>query len=185
MSSSSEEESSSESSTSSSEGSDLSRELRRRRKVFNKGKRIKYEEGPKKYPEDEITYSNWQIGLVASLFLLIGYAIYEYEYVELCALKFYANVLGDKDAQHILGQRYYLGSGVVRNKTLAFYWFKEAAKQGHPHASYNLGVLHMQGFHRLERKGEAHKLIKHAAKVGIKEAEHVLKTACAKGECDR
>lgn len=180
-----EEDSSSQSSTSSDESSDISAEIRRRRKVFNMGKKVKFEkEEPKKYLEDEITYTNWQIVLMVSLVLLMGYVIYEYEYVHVCALKFYANI-GDKDAQHILAQRYYLGRGVTRNKTLAFYWFKEAAKQGHPHASYNLGVAHIQGFHRLERKGEAHELIKHAAKVGVKEAEHVLKTACSKGECDR
>lgn len=179
-----EEESSSESSTSSNEGSDSSPILRRRSQFINKGKNIKSEEEPKKYLEDEITYSNLQIALMVSLVLLMGYVIYEYEYVHVCALRFYANI-GDKDAQHILAQRYYLGRGVIRNKSLAFYWFKEAAKQGHPHASYNLGVAHIQGFHRLERKGEAHELIKHAAKVGVKEAEHVLKTACAKGECDR
>lgn len=138
----------------------------------------------KKYLEDEVTFTNLQLAMMILLVGLMGYVIYEYEYVHVQALRFYAT-MGDQDAQHILGQRYYTGRGVVRNKTTAFYWFKEAAKQGHGHASYNLGVAHIQGFHRLERKGEAHELIKHAAKVGVKEAEHVLKTACAAGECDR
>uniref|UniRef100_A0A1B6GPZ1 Uncharacterized protein n=1 Tax=Cuerna arida TaxID=1464854 RepID=A0A1B6GPZ1_9HEMI len=138
----------------------------------------------KKTLEDEISYTPLQIMSMIILMSMAAYVVWEHEYMHVCALRFYANI-GDKDAQHILAQRYYLGKGIPRNKTLAFYWFKRAADQGHGHASYNLGVAHIQGFNRLERKGEAHDLIKHAASQGIKEAQHVLETACTKGECDR
>lgn len=141
-------------------------------------------EKPIRYLEDEITYSNLQVSLIVFLSLLMCYVIYEHEYMHILALRFYANV-GDQDAQHILGQRYYLGKGVLRDKKAAFYWFKEASKQGNAYSSYNLAVAHLQGFHRLDRKGEAHDLIKHAASSGIKDAERLLKTACAKGDCDR
>lgn len=139
---------------------------------------------PAKYEEDEITYSNFQISLLIFLSLLMCYIIYEYEYMHILALRFFAYT-GDKDAQHILGQRYYLGKGVLRDKPTAFYWFKEAAKQGHAYSAYNLAVAHLQGFLRLERKGEAHDLIKLAASMGLKDAERLLETACARGECDR
>ncbi|KAG8278227.1 hypothetical protein J6590_025543 [Homalodisca vitripennis] len=148
-----------------------------RQKLFNESEK-------KKTLEDEITYTPLQIMLMIILMSMAAYVVWEYEYMHVCALRFYAN-MGDKDAQHILAQRYYLGKGIPRNKTLAFYWFKRAADQGHGHASYNLGVAHIQGFNRLQRKGEAHDLIKHAASQGIKEAQHILDTACAKGECDR
>lgn len=93
--------------------------------------------------EDDITFSKLQLALMLFLVLAMVYVVYEHEYMHLCALRFYAN-LGHSDAQHILAQRYYLGRGVPRNKSIAFYWFKEAAKQGHAHASYNLGVAHLQ-----------------------------------------
>lgn len=139
---------------------------------------------PEKYLEDEITYSYWQLALMIFLSMFMCYVIYEYEYMHILALRFYAN-MGDQDSQHILGQRYYMGRGVPRDKKAAFYWFKEAAKQGHGHASYNLALAHLQGFHRLERKGEARELLQQAANLGIKEADELMKDACSKGECDR
>ncbi|MPC89495.1 hypothetical protein E2C01_084446 [Portunus trituberculatus] len=63
-------------------------------------------------------------------------------------------------------------------------WFSKAADQGHPQASYNLAVGHLQGHPTKLQKGDAHKLIRHAASHGVPEAEEVMKRVCSKGRCD-
>jgi TPR repeat protein len=40
---------------------------------------------------------------------------------------------------------FFEGVGVERHEAKAMEWFKKAADQGHPHASYNLAVGHLKG----------------------------------------
>ena len=40
---------------------------------------------------------------------------------------------------------FYAGIGVERHPEKAMEWFKKAADQGHPHASYNLAIGHLKG----------------------------------------
>ena len=43
---------------------------------------------------------------------------------------------------------------------LAMQWFRKAADQGHPHASYNLAIGHLTGVKTDVLPGEAHHLIR-------------------------
>jgi TPR repeat protein len=83
-------------------------------------------------------------------------------------------------------------------------WFKKAAEQGHPEASYNLALGHLKGLHNhidetyytflssltfyslflyfLKRK--AKELIKHAATNNVHEAQQTLDMLCSRGGCD-
>ncbi|KAK2192254.1 hypothetical protein NP493_36g06019 [Ridgeia piscesae] len=93
--------------------------------------------------------------------------------------------LGYAPAQHQVGQRYLHGAGVEKDHHIAMHWFKKAADQGHPHASYNVAVGHLQGIRTdLLEPGEAHRLIKHAAKNGVKQANQAMEEVCARGGCE-
>ena len=52
---------------------------------------------------------------------------------------------GDADAQAKLGSSYYVGQGVPRNYSQAFYWYSKAAEQGNALAQSNLGVMYHNG----------------------------------------
>jgi hypothetical protein len=52
---------------------------------------------------------------------------------------------GDADAQAKLGSSYYIGQGVPRNYSQAFYWYSKAAEQGNALAQSNLGVMYHNG----------------------------------------
>jgi len=41
---------------------------------------------------------------------------------------------GDDDTQYEIGDRYYTGEGVKKNKTVAQFWFEQSAKQGNKSA---------------------------------------------------
>ncbi|KAF3815465.1 hypothetical protein GH733_016418 [Mirounga leonina] len=45
---------------------------------------------------------------------------------------------GYPSAQLIVGQRYLKGAGVVKDEEMAMHWFRQASKQDHPRASFNL-----------------------------------------------
>ena len=89
--------------------------------------------------------------------------------------------MGFDTAQHELGNRYLHGVGVEKHHGKAMDWFKLAADQGHPHSSYNLAVGHLKGIVTGLNQTEAKRLIEHAAKNGVKEAEHTLNNICNTG----
>lgn len=128
--------------------------------------------------DELLEVTSWKVVTAGTLvcFLSVAYIVMEREYLHVQALRFFAHMVSDRGAQYVLGQRYFTGTGVKRDKELAIYWFKEAARQGHPYAGYNLAVLHLQGYHRLQRKGEARDLLEHAAREGVKEADTLLNT---------
>ncbi|CAG0891874.1 unnamed protein product [Darwinula stevensoni] len=167
--------------------------VRRRKKSL-----FRYEPGPEYDPElpygglvyvarqkkpDSYLCVAVQVTLVISA-LALCYIAYVYSNeMQFYVTRAYAH-LGHAHAQHAVGQRYLHGKGVKKNGTEAMQWFKKAADQGHPHASYNFAVGKLKGMHRDAGPGEVHKLIKHAAANGVEEAHEVLHHACSKGLCD-
>lgn len=77
---------------------------------------------------------------------------------------------GDADAQNKLGEMYYCGDEIDQDLDQAAYWFKEAAKQKHADAMFNLGMcfINGEGVERNETTGMG--FIRQAAKLGSKEA---------------
>ncbi|XP_033728011.1 secretory immunoglobulin A-binding protein EsiB-like [Pecten maximus] len=67
------------------------------------------------------------------------------------------------------------GKGVAKHQAKAMEWFRKAADQRHPHASYNLAVGHLKGFKSNLKPGEAHQLISHAALKGKVMDKHQAK----------
>ncbi|XP_013389315.1 uncharacterized protein LOC106165232 [Lingula anatina] len=120
--------------------------------------------------------------IILLVFAFCLYAYYYFDNLHFHVIHGYAH-LGYEHAQHLVGQRYLYGHGVEKHEGKAMEWFKKAADQGHPHASYNLAVGHLNGLHTLPR-GEAHRLVQHAAQKGVPEAHHVLSNICSKGGCE-
>ena len=85
---------------------------------------------------------------------------------------------GDADAQYNLAQAYFLGRGVPQNMTLAEQWYERAARQGHPEATANYGLLLFQN----GRRQEAIPFITRAADAGDPRAQYVLGTALFNGD---
>ncbi|XP_033755139.1 uncharacterized protein LOC117338065 [Pecten maximus] len=129
----------------------------------------------------------WHIRVAEALIIIstLSFAIYAYYYFD--HLHFHVTYaygyLGYPQAQHQVGQRYLHGKGVEKHQQKAMEWFRKAADQGHPHASYNLAVGHLKGFKTNLKPGEAHQLISHAASKGVKEAHQVLHEVCSRGGC--
>ncbi|KAH7977308.1 hypothetical protein HPB49_000576 [Dermacentor silvarum] len=116
----------------------------------------------------------------AVVFVLVYLGYYHQEAVHFHLNHAYAHV-GHAHAQHVVAHKYLHGNGVPKNSSMAFYWFRKAADQGHAHSAYNLAVGHMQGFATDVKKGEAKKLIKYAADNGVHEAHRVYHEACHAG----
>ena len=85
---------------------------------------------------------------------------------------------GDADAQFNLAQAYFLGRGVPQNMVLAEQWYARAARQGHPEASANYGLLLFQN----GRRQEAMPFVNRAAEAGDARAQYVLGTALFNGD---
>jgi len=85
---------------------------------------------------------------------------------------------GDADAQYNLAQAYFLGRGVPQNMVLAEQWYQRAARQGHPEATANYGLLLFQN----GRRQEAIPFITSAADAGDPRAQYVLGTALFNGD---
>lgn len=85
---------------------------------------------------------------------------------------------GDADAQYNLAQAYFLGRGVPQNMVLAEQWYERAARQGHPEATANYGLLLFQN----GRRQEAIPYITRAADAGDPRAQYVLGTALFNGD---
>ncbi len=85
---------------------------------------------------------------------------------------------GDADAQYNLAQAYFLGRGVPQNMALAEQWYERAARQGHPEATANYGLLLFQN----GRRQEAIPYVTRAADAGDARAQYVLGTALFNGD---
>ena len=78
---------------------------------------------------------------------------------------------GDAEAQNALGEMYYYGNELEQDQEQAVYWFKEAAKQKHAEAMYNLGVCFMNGEGVEKNKTTGMGFIRQAAKLGSESAK--------------
>ncbi|XP_029777689.1 uncharacterized protein LOC115277579 [Suricata suricatta] len=81
---------------------------------------------------------------------------------------------GDPSAQLIVGQRYLKGAGVVKDEEMAMHWFRQAAKQDHPRASFNLAVGKLKNMTGSMEVGEIEILLNVAARQGVQEAQELL-----------
>ena len=52
---------------------------------------------------------------------------------------------GDRDAQCAVGERFWYGDLVHRDRKLAIHWYDQAAQQGHPYAQCCLGYAYALG----------------------------------------
>ncbi|XP_069449730.1 uncharacterized protein [Ovis canadensis] len=82
--------------------------------------------------------------------------------------------LGYPSAQHIVGQRYLKGAGVVKDQEMAMHWFRRASQQDHPHASFNLAVGKLKNKTGSMAVGDIEMLLHVAARQGIQEAQELL-----------
>ncbi|VCX39780.1 unnamed protein product [Gulo gulo] len=81
---------------------------------------------------------------------------------------------GYPSAQLIVGQRYLKGAGVVKDEEMAMHWFRQASKQDHPHASFNLAVGKLKNMTGSMEVGDVEILLKVAARQGVQEAQELL-----------
>ncbi|MCH5164961.1 MAG: DnaJ domain-containing protein [Clostridiales bacterium] len=79
-----------------------------------------------------------------------------------------AALAGDPAAQNSLGEMYYYGDEIENDFEQAVYWFKEAAKQKHPDAMFNLGICFMNGEGIELNIATGQGFIRQAAKLGSK-----------------
>nr|XP_032801120.1 secretory immunoglobulin A-binding protein EsiB-like [Petromyzon marinus] len=91
--------------------------------------------------------------------------------------------LGYSSAQHALGQRYLQGLGLEKSSEEAHKWFRRAAEQGHPHASYRVAMERINTHVEHVIDTDAHKLLSHAASQGLPHAQRTLQELCQKGRC--
>lgn len=85
---------------------------------------------------------------------------------------------GDPDAQYNLAQAYRLGRGVPANPAQALDWYLKAARQEHPEAQGNYGLMLFQ----TGRRREALPWLEKAAGRGDARAQYVLGTALFNGD---
>lgn len=89
---------------------------------------------------------------------------------------------GDPLAQHLLGQRYYIGLGVPEDPAAAFRWFRSAADQGYAPAQNQMGILYGEGEAVERDQAEAARWYLAAAESGLREAQYNLGLAYLYGE---
>ena len=80
---------------------------------------------------------------------------------------------GDMDAQHCLGNCFFLGLGVSKDPAKAMEWWKKAAAQGHEHATYYAGASILQNNFPGSCE-EAISLMEQAAGLGLRKAKCLL-----------
>jgi TPR repeat protein len=83
---------------------------------------------------------------------------------------------GHATAQYCLGNMYYSGKGVKKDRALATTWFRKAALQGHPVAQLNLGNAYRWGEGVQQDLSEAARWWRKAADQGQPQAQFNLGT---------
>ena len=79
------------------------------------------------------------------------------------------------------GQKLLHGHGVPLDEAAAMAWFKAASAGGHPEASYNLAIGHLNGADTGLEEGEHEQLLRHALRHGVEAAEAALDHVCCAG----
>ena len=85
-----------------------------------------------------------------------------------------AALAGDAVAQNTLGEMFYYGDEIERDLEQAVFWFKEAAKQKHPDAMFNLGICFVNGEGIEKNKTTGEGFIRQAVKLGSKPAQQYV-----------
>uniref|UniRef100_UPI00398ED27E sel1-repeat-containing protein YbeT-like isoform X2 n=2 Tax=Pristiophorus japonicus TaxID=55135 RepID=UPI00398ED27E len=124
-----------------------------------------------KLMSDQLIHAKGVTAVLALSFLL--YLFLYYQTFHLHVTHAYAH-LGYPAAQHSIGQRYLHGLGVEKDEEVAMRWFRKAADQGHPHASYNLAVGKLKAMTSDVEDWEVEELLSRAAVHGLKEAQDAL-----------
>lgn len=86
----------------------------------------------------------------------------------------YSAQVGDAEAQNTLGEMYYYGDEIEKDWEQAVYWFKEAAKQRHPEAMFNLGRCFIGGEGVEADAARGNGFVKQAAALGSKAAQDYI-----------
>lgn len=77
-----------------------------------------------------------------------------------------------------------VGAEIIKRTNLSLNLiFREASRNGHPEASYNLAIGHLNGIDTGLEEGDHEELLRHAARHGVEGAEAVLDHVCRSGEC--
>ncbi|XP_043942492.1 DAP3-binding cell death enhancer 1-like [Protopterus annectens] len=147
------------------------RAMKNRKRFLSKG-HVRLEKPPGIEPQPA-SYSVQEVAIVTVSLLCLAYIFFYYESFHFHVTHLYAH-LGYSDAQHITGQRYLQGAGIPRDEEAAMYWFRRAAEQGHPHASYNIAVGRLKNMTTEQEDWEIESLLSHAARHGVSEAWDVL-----------
>jgi serine/threonine protein kinase len=81
---------------------------------------------------------------------------------------------GNAEAQMLLGNAYFRGTGIDKNHEEALYWYRKAAKQGYAQAQTNLGVMHKFGWGTKKNTTKAVKWFHKAARHNNGQAQNYL-----------
>ncbi|XP_059250762.1 uncharacterized protein LOC132014120 isoform X1 [Mustela nigripes] len=92
-----------------------------------------------KYKQAPRSRSKWEILVTMGAMISLLYIWLYSQSFHFHVAHLYAR-FGYPSAQLIVGQRYLKGAGVVKDEEMAMHWFRQASKQDHPHASFNLAV---------------------------------------------
>ncbi|GAB6023715.1 hypothetical protein CHUAL_008474 [Chamberlinius hualienensis] len=126
-----------------------------------------------------------QVGILCFCLVLLYFSFNRPELLQFYVTWFYAH-LGHSHAQHLIGQKYLQGYAVEKNRDQAMHWFKKAADQGHPEASYNLAVAHLKGIPtHIKHDKEVHNLLQNAVNQKMDLAEKVYAHWCSHKPCDQ
>ncbi len=96
-------------------------------------------------------------------------------------LRFLA-VLGDSDAQWLVGSLYEFGKGVPKDFTEAARWYRYAAQLGNPVGEFRVGMMYQKGEGAPQDYAEASMWFRKSAEKGFEEAQLNLGAMCAKGQ---
>ena len=80
-------------------------------------------------------------------------------------------MLGNAEAQNLLGLCYGAGKGAEKDCTKALHWYLKAAQQGQSYAQYNCGVLYQNGWGTEKDEDKAFEWYQKAAAQGHEKAK--------------
>lgn len=81
---------------------------------------------------------------------------------------------GNAEAQMLLGNAYFRGTGINKSREEAVHWYRKAAKQGHAQAQTNLAVMHKFGWGTRKNTTKALKWFHKATRRGNGQAQNYL-----------
>ncbi|XP_059028266.1 secretory immunoglobulin A-binding protein EsiB-like [Mustela lutreola] len=126
-----------------------------------------------KYKQAPRSRSKWEILVTMGTMISLLYIWLYSQSFHFHVAHLYAR-FGYASAQLIVGQRYLKGAGVVKDEEMAMHWFRQASKQDHPHASFNLAVGKLKNMTGSMEVGDVEILLKVAARQGVQEAQELL-----------